>query len=124
MKTQSTVSFLAATASLLFGIGQVRATLIESWENTADGWVTTSENASYLNTGFDTTQGVTDQLYSAVIAGTAAPGYGQMWRGPFLLSNTTALAQAQSVSVDVLADPSFGFQQWSLITNGGTLGYH
>jgi len=47
-----------------------------------------------------------------------------MWRGPFLLSNTTALAQAQSVSVDVLADPSFGFQQWSLITNGGTLGYH
>jgi hypothetical protein len=47
-----------------------------------------------------------------------------MWRGPFLLSNTQTLANAASVSVDVLAGQSFGFQQWSLITNGGTLGYH
>src|SRR5262249_16196524 len=54
----------------------------------------------------------------------AAPGYGQMLRSPSTALITSILSRAQSVSVDVLADPSFGYQQWSLITNGGSLGYH
>src|SRR5262249_51291467 len=101
-----------------------RATLIESWENTDGGWMTTSENPTYGIAGFDTVNGVTDQTYSLILTGTAAPGYGQMLRSPFSAAFTNDMANAQSVSVDVLAGPSFGYQQWSLITNGGSLGYH
>jgi len=100
------------------------AQLIESWENSADGWVTTSENPTYVIGGFSTTTGVTDQAYSMSVTGSAGPGYGQMLRGPNSLFNTQTLANASSVKVDVLADPSFGFQQWTLVVNGGTLGYH
>ena len=101
----------------------VSAQLIESWEGGANGWVTTSENATYVYAP-ENVLGVTNQNFSANLSGTAGPSYGQMWRGPALLTNTQILANAASVSVDVLAGPSFGFQQWSLIVNGGTLGYH
>jgi hypothetical protein len=99
------------------------AVLLESWENTANGWVTTSEQPTYAVGGFSTTSGVTDGTYSITLAGTAAPNYGQMFRGLQTTTLTGQLATAQSVSVDVLADSSFGYQQWSLILNGGGLGY-
>ena len=101
-----------------------RATLIESWENTDDGWMTTTENPTYSIAGFDPVIGVTDQSYSLILSGTAAPGYGQMLRSPFSAAFTNDMANAQSVSVDVLAGSPFGYQQWSLVTNGGSLGYH
>src|SRR5262249_2188967 len=91
---------------------------------TADGWTTTNENSTYSITGFDQINGVTNQSYSLTLTGTAGPSYGQMLRGPSLVTNASALSIAASVSIDVLAGSSFGFQQWSLITNGGSLGYH
>ncbi|MGB7159515.1 MAG: PEP-CTERM sorting domain-containing protein [Tepidisphaeraceae bacterium] len=99
------------------------AVLLESWENSANGWVTTTEQPTYSIAGFSTSAGVTDGSFSMIISGTAAPSYGQLFRGPQTTDVTNALANAQSVSVDVLADASFGFQQWSLILNGGGLGY-
>jgi hypothetical protein len=116
---------LACAASLLAtGARPARAAvLVESWENTADGWVTSTENSTYSITGNSNTTGVTDQSYSLVVTGTASPSYGQMLDSPSTMSNTTLLATAATISVDVLAGSSFGYQQWSCVFNNNETGY-
>jgi len=103
-----------------------RAGLIESWENTDDGWViVVAENPAYTSAGFSTTSGVTNGTYSWNITGTAAPTYGQMLRSPLTLANTATMAGAATISIDVLTTPgSFGFfQQWSAVVNNADTGY-
>jgi hypothetical protein len=90
--------------------------------------------------------GVTDGQYSIAISPTpdnlppaeqtdpayvgTGPGYGQMLRGPFLQSNTTALAAATQIMFDVnVPNPnpavgSFGyFLQFDVIANNADIGY-
>ena len=101
--------------------------VIESWEGSANGWTTSSENSAYSIVGPVTTPGVTDGANSLQIDGTANLTYGQLLDGPSTTDNTALLATANSVSIDVYnTDIGLfgGFQQWSLVLNGGGLGYH
>jgi Dockerin type I domain len=109
---------LAASAAPTFAT----TTLIESWETGADGWTTSSENSTYTLLP-NSTSGVTDGAFSLGVTGTAAPSYGQMLDGPSTMANTTTLATAATLSIDVLAGSSFGFQQWDLVFNNTDLGY-
>jgi len=121
MKARTVASFAAAAACLL-GAVQTRATLVESWENTLDGW--TVQQAPYTPS-FATSPGVTDQTYSLALAGTAGPSYGQMLQGPSTLSNTAILANAADLSIDVYnPGGSFGYyQQWDLDINNADTGF-
>jgi hypothetical protein len=121
MKARIVVSFAAAAAYFLSAV-QTRATLIESWESTLDGW--TVQQAPYTPS-FVTSPGVTDQSYSLALTGTAGPSYGQMLLGPSTASNTTILAKAVDLSIDVYNLPaSFGYyQQWDLDINNADTGY-
>jgi PEP-CTERM motif len=126
------------------------AAILESWENpndpTFDGWtIPTSENAGFM--AAYSTVGATDGQYSLAISPTAAnmppaqqtdppytgtgPTYGQMLRGPFLQSNTTALAGANQIEFDVnVPNPNpttgaFGyFLQFDVVANNADIGYH
>jgi hypothetical protein len=112
-------AILPATGALVvaFAAFPARASsvLIESWENTLDGWQAPSpdgNNSSYTPS-FSTTTGVTNGNYSLAMTGTAAPDYSIMLNSPYSMTLTNTLAEATSVSLDVFA-PSGSF--------GGALG--
>lgn len=120
----------AAVATLVLCGGrtaQARPMLIESWEGSANGWVTSAENPTWSITGTPTSPGVTDGLTSLQLSGSAALTYGQLLDGPSSTSLTALLADATTISVDVyntdIAQYGF-FQQWTMVLNGGGLGYH
>jgi PEP-CTERM motif len=109
---------VAMTASLV--TNQSKAQLIESWENTLDGWaVPPSYNLQNgagqygpVTTAFDTVTGVTNGIYSLAITGngTGGPNYGQIAASPSTLALTSLLANSQSLSLDVyMPNPSFGY---------------
>lgn len=102
------------------------STLIESWENTADGWtIGGDQSANYSIAGFSTTTGVTNGSYSMIVTGTAAPNYGQLLDSPSTMALTTLLGSSSSVSIDVdTPSGSFGYyQQWDLVINNADTGY-
>jgi hypothetical protein len=104
----------AAMSIAAIGTGPARGgvVLIESWENTLDGWQAPSPggtNTTY-SSSFSTTTGVTNGSYSLAMTGTAAPDYSQMLEGPSTMALTNLLATATSVSLDVYAPASsFGY---------------
>lgn len=108
-------AMLSLAAVLVVALGAVRArasnVLIESWENTLDGWEAPSPdgtNSSY-SPSFSTTNGVTNGSYSLAMTGTAGPNYSQLLEGPSSMTLTNTLASATSVSLDVFAPAgSFG----------------
>jgi hypothetical protein len=127
MKTRLTVSILAAaTAILLLSVGQARATLLESWENTSDptfdGWTT---NLQPYTPAYSLPTGATDGLASLSMTGTASPSYGQMLRSSFVGSYTSAFANASALKFDILTPPaSFGFfLQFDVDINNSDLGF-
>jgi len=101
------------------------AVLIESWENTLDGWqVPPSYNLQPsfgAVTGFSTTTGVTNGAYSLAITGTggSGPNYGQFAAGPSSIGLTTLLATASALNLDVYTPPSsYGYyDQIQLVIN-------
>ncbi len=112
-------AILPVTAALVVAFAPFTArassVLIESWENTLDGWQAPSpdgSNSSY-SPSFSTTNGVTDGNYSLAMTGTASPDYSIMLNSPSSMTLTNTLADATSVSLDVFA-PSGSF--------GGALG--
>ena len=96
--------------------------LIESFENTLDGW--TVQNGNYT-AGFSTTTGVTDGSYSLSLTGTANPSYGQMLGSPSTTLLTSELAGASALSFDVYAPGgSFGYYlQFDVDINNNDTGY-
>ena len=98
------------------------AQLIESFENTLDGW--TVQNGSYT-AGFSTTTGVTDGSYSLSLTGTTGPNYGQMLGSPSTTLLTSELAGASALSFDVYAPGgSFGYYlQFDVDINNSDTGY-
>src|SRR6476646_1103563 len=70
------------------------AVLIESCENTTDGWGV--YQAPYSSAGFSTTTGVTDGSYSWNITGTAGPDYSAMCGSASSMALTTLLSNTAS----------------------------
>ena len=91
------VAFLLQTAS---------AQLIESWENTLDGW--TVVNPSYTSS-FSANYGVTEGTNSLALTGTVQPNYGVMLASQHTTALTAMLANSTSIWLDVYAPAgSFG----------------
>ena len=117
----------------LLAIGSTsKATLVESWENTLDGWAVTPSYSSQVGAfaptdTFSTTTGVTNGSYSLAITGTtgSGPDYDQLLDGPSSLAVTNILANASAIYLDVYTPPgSFGYYlQFQFIINGGGLGF-
>jgi len=111
-KTAAIMSAAGMFAAALTAIpARASGALIESWENTLDGWQAPSpdgSNSSYTPS-FSTTTGVTNGNYSLAMTGTAAPSYSIMLNSPYSMTLTNSLADATSVSLDVFAPTgSFG----------------
>jgi hypothetical protein len=101
-----------------------KATLIESWEGSLDGW--SVQQGSYSATPV-TSPGVTDGSYSLAVgsATSTGPNYGQMLAGPSSMTLTNILANASSVSLDVYTPGgSFGYYlQFDIDINNAATGY-
>jgi hypothetical protein len=127
MKIRSSVCLLMATmvCALLTLPNHARAqVLINSWENSQEGW--SILQAPYSSGGFVTSPGVTNGTYSWAITGTTNPNYGGMLASSFDASLTSLLAvPGQTVSIDVYApSASFGYYlQWDLVVNNADTGY-
>ncbi|HWB54742.1 MAG TPA: hypothetical protein VG722_11135, partial [Tepidisphaeraceae bacterium] len=100
--------------------------VIESWENTLDGWtVPPAYNAEPYTSSFSTVLGVTDGSYSLAVSGTAGPNYGQLLAGPSSTGLTSILGNATSLSLDIYTPPgSFGyFLQFDIDINNADTGF-
>src|SRR5580692_8547511 len=110
-------TFLILIGMLGLGISAARAqTLLNSWENSLEGW-TISEPAIWSTTGFSTTTGVTAGSYSWELTAASGPNYNTALTGPSSTALTALLANAASISIDidVPVGGSFGYYlQWDL----------
>jgi hypothetical protein len=122
----------------LFVAPPAHAALIESFENTLDGWQVPSpfgsQTANFQVAGFSGT-GATDGAVSLAIGPTATntgtgPNYSQMMISPdqttaYAANLTTLLANAGSVSLDIFTPPgSFGFfLQFDVDINNSATGF-
>src|SRR3954453_11993865 len=114
------------TAGAIIAVGLVvcatvaRADLVESWENNADGWLSSpfgsaNQQANFAIQGFSTTSGVTNATYSMAVGATATnagngPDYSHLLISPpqatpYALGVTNLLANASNLKVDLLAPP-------------------
>ncbi|MGD0259080.1 MAG: PEP-CTERM sorting domain-containing protein [Verrucomicrobiota bacterium] len=102
---------------------QASTVLVESWENTLDGW--TVSGAGVGSYSFSTTQGVTDGSYSLDLTYASSPTYGTPMYSAYSSSLTSTLANNPSVSLDVYTPPaSFGYYlQIQLWINNADTGY-
>jgi hypothetical protein len=103
-------------------------TVIESWENTLDGWtVPPSYNAQAFTPSFVTTPGVTNGTFAMAITGTGTggPNYGQLLEGPTTMANTSILGNASAINLDVdTPAASFGFfLQFQFLLNNADTGF-
>lgn len=94
--------------------------LVNSWENSSEGWG--ALEANWTSGGFSTTTGVTKGTYSWILNAAAGPDYSGAIGGTASTALTAELANAASVSVNVMAT-GFSYMQWDLALNGGGLGY-
>ena len=114
-----------------FLVQSASAQLIESFENTLDGWqVPPSYNLQPsfgAVPGFSSTTGVTDGSYSLSVTGTggSGPGYGQLLVSPSMTLLTSELAGASALSFDVYAPGgSFGgYLQFDVDINNADTGF-
>ena len=85
-------------------------TLENSWENSLEGW-TINEPGNWTSTGFSTATGVTAGTYSWNLTAASNPDYGLALTGPSSTALTASLANAGSVSIDVITPVggSFGY---------------
>ena len=98
------------------------AQLLESWENTLDGWMV--EGPGYTSS-FSTNTGVTDGYYSLALTGTTSPNYSVMLESPHTTELTALLANSTSIWFDVYAPAgSFGYYlQFSVEIWNPDIGY-
>jgi hypothetical protein len=133
-------TFVLVFVGLLASIQSAQAQLIESFENSADGWSispfgSANQQANFQLSGFSPT-GATDGTTSLAVGATAAnagsgPDYSQLLISPndrttaYAMNVTNILQNAQSISFDVFTPPaSFGFfLQWQLIINNNGTGF-
>jgi hypothetical protein len=82
-------------------------TLLNSWENSLEGW--TISEGNWTTTGFSTSTGVTAGTYSWNLTAASGPDYGLALTGPSSTTLTTQLLNAGSISIDVLTPVSGSF---------------
>ncbi len=116
-------AILSIAAMLVGAFGVIRAqgsVLIDSWENSSEGWGTFQ--GDYAISGYSTTLGVTNGTYSMAITSPSntAPNYQGLMGGSASTAITQLLAiPGQTISIDVYTQPeAFGYMQWDLATNG------
>jgi hypothetical protein len=116
---------LLSVAALSSNLQPARAAtvLVESWENTLDGW--TVGGGGVGSYGFSTTQGVTDGSFSLDLTYASNPTYGTPMYSAYNASLTSILANNPRVSLDVYTPPaSFGYYlQIQLWVNNADTGY-
>jgi hypothetical protein len=119
MKNPVKRKILTMVGVLGLGISMAQSqTLLNSWENSLEGW--TIAEGNWTTTGFNTGTGVTAGTYSWNLTAAGGPDYGVALVGPSSTALTTQLLNAGSISLDVLTPVggSFGFfQQWDLAVN-------
>jgi len=85
--------------------------LLNSWENSLEGW-SVIQTSTWTHDGFSTNSGVTDGSYSLQLT-TTAVDWGQTLQGPTSSSLALLMANAASVSMDILVGtntpPNFGW---------------
>jgi hypothetical protein len=128
--TKSAINHLAGAALLSlaafsfgFQAAQAAPVLIESWENTLDGW--TVSGGGVGSSSFSTTTGVTADSFSLDLTYAGAPNYGTPLFSAYNSSLTSILANNPRVSLDVYTPPaSFGYYlQIQLWVNNADTGY-
>ena len=94
----------------LMPYADAQGVLVESWENTLNGWaVDTGGNPGYTSS-FSSLSGVTAGSFSLALTGTNGPTYGNMLSSAFQSSYTTVLGSSSAVTLDVFTpSASFGF---------------
>ena len=129
-----------AMAIAILCVRSAQAQLIESFENSADGWTispfgSAGNQANFQIAGFSTTSGVTDGTSSMAVGPTAAntgsgPDYSQLLASPAAATTygtnlTNTLANASALSFDVFAPSgSFnGFLQFDFDINNTATGF-
>jgi hypothetical protein len=98
-------------------------TLLNSWENSQEGW--TINEGNWSTTGFSTTTGVTAGTFSWELTATSVD-YGTVLTGPSSTALTALLGNSTSISVDIVVPHSgdFGFgEQIDLGVNLPGFGY-
>jgi hypothetical protein len=126
---------LAKSATLVVGAmlastaksASATTTLIESWENTLDGWqvpAPAGSNSSFTP-AFSTTTGVTNGSYSLAITGTTSPNYTQMLISPSttVLTQDLGVATAVTLDVDTPAGSFGGYLQFDCDINNSNTGF-
>ncbi len=84
--------------------------MLNSWENSTEGW-SILETTAWTSTGFSTTNGVTQGTYSWTLTATSVD-YGPTLQGPSSTNLTLLMANADSLSMDIQLSsnaPAFGF---------------
>jgi hypothetical protein len=116
-----------ATALLTAQTASAQSVLLNSWENSVEGWGPLQTN--WASVGFSPSTGITDGAYSWQVMAFSNPDYGAAFGGPSSTNVTFLLANADSVSFDVNVpgggQGSFGFfLQFDLTVNQqGGIGY-
>lgn len=124
MKLGVRAALLSATAfTLNFQPTQAATVLVESWENTLDGW--TVSGGGVGSSSFSTAQGVTDGSFSLDLNYASNPTYGTPLFSAYNSSWTSILANNPRVSLDVYTPPaSFGYYlQIQLWVDNADTGY-
>ena len=119
---KKTLLFLSVgMATFLAQSAFAQGALVDSWENSSEGWGMISTN--WTSGGYSTTTGVTQGTYSWLLNAGVSPDYGGAIGGTASTALTALLANAASVSVSVYAT-GFSYMQWDLAVNGGGEGYN
>jgi hypothetical protein len=112
-----------AAFSLNLQPAQAATVLLESWENTLDGW--TVSGGGVGSSSFSTAQGITAGSFSLDLTYPSNPNYGTPMFSAYSPSWTSTLANNPRVSLDVYTPPaSFGYYlQVQLWVNNADTGY-
>jgi hypothetical protein len=85
---------------------------LNSWENSTEGWSIIETN-TWTSNGFSTTKGVTQGSYSWQLT-TTAVDYGPTLRGPSSTNVTWLMANAASLSMDILLSTNAPAFAWGI----------
>lgn len=93
---------LAGLLALSIPLAQAQTVLLNSWENSTEGWSILETNA-WKSDGFSSSNGVTQGSYSWKLS-TTNVDYGPTLQGPASTSLTLLMMNAASLSMDILPD--------------------
>jgi len=106
-------NFLTLIGMLGLGISVTQSqTLINSWENSLEGW-SVLESGTWTSVGFSTTKGATQGSYSWQLT-TTGVDYNPTLRGPLSTNLTWIMANAASVNMDIVIGTNAPQFNWGI----------